>query len=171
MCCKLMAIAEIAKPRQSWCPHADPGNGCRIYPGRPSECRAFNCGYLVEARFGEHWRPTTSRMVIVTEGPEKLTVIHVDAGRPDAWRREPYYSEIKQWAMTALPVGGQVIIQQRTTAFVVLPDRDKEVGTIGDDQVVVTRQDVSARGLVYDAFVMDKSDPRLDAIRSKVEAP
>ena len=35
LCCKVMAIEELAKPVGTWCPHCKPGRGCRIYPDRP----------------------------------------------------------------------------------------------------------------------------------------
>ena len=37
LCCKLLAIAELNKPIDTWCPHARPGRGgCSIYPDRPT---------------------------------------------------------------------------------------------------------------------------------------
>ena len=52
LCCKVMAIEQLAKPASAWCPHCKPGRGCRIYADRPAECRAFSCLWLVNDRLG-----------------------------------------------------------------------------------------------------------------------
>ncbi len=44
---------------------------------------------------GDHWKPAKSRMVItLATGPNRLTVL-VDPDRPDVWRKDPYFSDIK----------------------------------------------------------------------------
>jgi len=36
LCCKAMAIAELATTAGSWCRHCKPGQGCAIYAERPA---------------------------------------------------------------------------------------------------------------------------------------
>jgi hypothetical protein len=31
MCCKLLSVEPLNKPRQQWCSHCDIGVGCEIY--------------------------------------------------------------------------------------------------------------------------------------------
>ena len=95
-----MGVKQIAKPRNVWCIHCAVGRGCKIYEERPQTCRDYDCRYLTDSQLPEAWRPTVSKMVV--NGDPKRVVIQVDADQPDAWRREPYYSTIKQWARAAL---------------------------------------------------------------------
>ena len=57
LCCRVLAVQEIDKPRGKWCEHAC-GKGCAIYDKRPTQCREFECVWrlvdLPEAHPG--WR-------------------------------------------------------------------------------------------------------------------
>jgi len=98
LCCKVMAIEEFAKPVSAWCPHCKPGRGCQIYPDRPAECRSFRCLWLVNDLLDQHWKPSKSRFVLTTS--EDGIEVRCDPGFPDAWRKEPFRSEIRQWAIS-----------------------------------------------------------------------
>ena len=124
LCCKIMGVKQIDKPRNVWCRHCDVGVGCRIYEERPQTCRDYDCRYLIDPRLPEAWRPTTAKMV-VNKDPTRV-VIQVDPHRPDAWRREPYYSTIKQWARAARP-GWPVFVCIGERTIAVYPDREKDV--------------------------------------------
>jgi hypothetical protein len=135
LCCKVMAIEEVAKPASSWCQHCKPGRGYLIYAKRPTECQTFNCLWLVDDLLDEHWKPNRSKLVLTTsqDGIE----IRCDPGFPDAWRREPFRSEIHEWAvsgeiddMTVL-----VIVGQKMT--LVTPDREFDLGVVRPDQRIV----------------------------------
>ena len=128
MCCKLMWVEELNKARQKWCEHCRIGVGCEIYYRRPDECRSFHCNYLLDAHLGEHWAPKVSRMVVTYRTDQRQLTIHVDAGRVDIWRREPYHGEIRQWARAIAQGGGQVLVRQGPDLIVLLPDRDKNSG-------------------------------------------
>lgn len=91
MCCKLFKIEEFEKPADVWCPHCDKGKGCKIYrkENYPKSCGEFQCLWKFE--IGEMKdRPDKSKVVLYTgplpEGVLQLQV-HVDVGRPDAWRK------------------------------------------------------------------------------------
>ena len=97
-CCKLFAIAELAKPRGTWCVHCKPGNGgCGIYDERPGECRAFYCSWLT-GDLPPEWEPQRSKMVATASGSENGAsvdaIITVDPAYPNRWREEPYYTHI-----------------------------------------------------------------------------
>src|SRR6185369_2336870 len=98
LCCKVMAIEQLAKPAGAWCRHCKPGRGCQIYADRPDECRSFNCFWLVNDRLDEHWRPSKSKLVLTTS--EDGIEVRCDPGFPDAWRKEPFRSEIREWALS-----------------------------------------------------------------------
>ncbi len=162
LCCKLLSVQELDKPQVEWCVHCDIGVGCKIYQQRPTQCRTFYCGYLLNGDFGEHWKPSRSRMVISFELDINRVAIHVDPGRVGAWRKEPYYSEIKHWAVTGAKTRGQVIVWQGRDAIAVMPDRDKFLGPVREDQFIVTSRKRGPKGIELDVMVVDKDDPIMD---------
>jgi hypothetical protein len=128
MCCKLLKVDELAKPRQEWCSHCDIGVGCKIYDTKPSECSKFLCGWIANANISDVWKPSDCRMVLTHEPSAGQFVIHVDASRGDVWRREPFYSEIKRWSAVALNNGMRLFVFQGLETVAVLPDREINLG-------------------------------------------
>jgi Fe-S-cluster containining protein len=143
LCCKLPRIDAVDKPAGTWCRHCAPGRGgCTIYDSRPSSCRAFHCGWIVDADLGPEWRPLTSKMIAVLEQAGRRIAVHVDPSYPDAWRRQPYYRQLKRWSQEAVEVRRQVIIHIRRKAIVILPDRDIDLGDVlPDEQIWVGAHD------------------------------
>ena len=43
VCCEVLEIPAINKPKKTICPNVCDGGGCSIYQERPSECRTFQC--------------------------------------------------------------------------------------------------------------------------------
>jgi len=154
LCCKLIGVTELDKPKGIWCKHCDVGVGCKIYANRPAECRAFHCGYLVNDRLGEHWKPSRSKMVVTTDGPS--VTIYVDPGRPGAWRVEPFQSELKHLAQQAMRDNAQILVQQGKNTIVILPDGEKNIGVLSDDQAVVTAESAGPSGAQFEAKSLDQ---------------
>ena len=169
LCCKLLSITALGKARQKWCEHCDIGTGCRVYSDRPRECKAFYCGYLLNQEIGEHWKPSKSRMVLDYEADANRIVVHVDKDRSDSWRREPYVSEIKRWAIASAQHAGQVVVWQGLDAVVVLPDGEKNIGRVKDDQIIIIAEKMGLAGPVYDVIVMEKDDPRLQQLKNQAQ--
>jgi hypothetical protein len=124
LCCKVIGVNQLKKPRGVACRHATEGKGCAIHPMRPQECRAYTCRFQADRTLGEEWRPSECGLVINTD-PRRV-VVNVDADRPDAWRQEPYYSTIKRWSRNALP-GWPVFVSIADEVIAVYPDRDVKV--------------------------------------------
>ncbi len=122
------------------------------------ECAAFQCGYIVEPGLDERWKPAESRLVLWSTGDTMF--VHVDPQRPDAWKREPYYANIKQWAIDALAVGAQVTVQIGSRVIMILPDRDVDLGVVSSDEIAVTTRIQTPRGVRYDALKLNRNDPR-----------
>ena len=106
MCCKLPPIAALGKPADRWCTHCRPGKGCTIYESRPQPCRSFGCSWLAVPAVGDHWYPLKSKMVVqiaevADDNYDVFVDVHVDKGAPDAWRAEPYYSELQRMSAAA----------------------------------------------------------------------
>jgi hypothetical protein len=96
LCCKLPYVHELNKSIDTWCPHARPGRGgCSIYATRPTTCRAYVCGWLAGVG-GDEWFPARCKMTLTDNAQGHL--VTVDPAFPNAWRREPYYSQILAWA-------------------------------------------------------------------------
>jgi hypothetical protein len=127
LCCKVIGVKALEKPMGVWCQHCAPKGGCAIYAERPDECRNFDCGYLLEPSLGPEWKPSESKIVLLTENEGRRIVAHIDTQRPDAWKREPFYSTLKQWARDGAPTGAQVVVAIGPRRIAILPDRDVEL--------------------------------------------
>jgi hypothetical protein len=164
LCCKVIAIIELGKPAGSWCRHCAPGTGCAIYAERPGECRTFNCAWLTWADLPDDWKPERSRIVLVFHADGNRMIANVDPQRPGAWRAEPYYGQLKAWARRAVPRGGQVLacIGQRT--HFILPDRDVDLGIVGDDDRILVRETTTPRGIILEPLKISRDDPRASGV-------
>ncbi len=164
MCCKLLGIQELAKPRLTWCSHCKIGAGCGIYADRPQECADFYCAWLVNASLGPEWRPVDAKMVISFDTSANRVVVHVDPARGDAWRKAPHYAQIKRMAAQALSRQGHLLVWQGYNAFVVLPDKDVNLGAIDVNAIIVVSEDRTAQGASYNAAAYAPDDPKLAAM-------
>jgi uncharacterized protein len=137
-CCKTLSIdaPELQKPMDRWCEHCAPGKGgCRVYIERPNICKAFACGWLLNANIDEAWWPARSKIVIHYHriGPEIICSFIVDASYPHRWREEPFYSDIKRAALAGLSQrdAGHFLVHVEIgeRKILILPSREIEVGT------------------------------------------
>lgn len=108
LCCRLLAIPEIDKPSGKWCPDCKPGKGCQIYDSRPEPCRGWSCLWLLTQQSDKpddmpemppELRPDRCKVIFDTghEGAENALFVHVDPGRPDAWKEPPVMRLIDRW--------------------------------------------------------------------------
>ena len=99
LCCKLLAVPAIDKPRGQWCKHCTPGQGCKIYEQRPEVCRDWNCGWQIWPWLGEEWHPLRCGIVInpnLSLDPDHSAIdFHVDPADPDRWRKPEYLSQLR----------------------------------------------------------------------------
>ena len=135
LCCKVLEIEALAKPAGSWCPHCKPGRGCLIYPSRPAECRAFSCLWLINDLLGQHWKPSKSRIVLTTS--EDGIEVRCDPGFPDAWRKEPFRSEIHQWAVSGEAHDVTVIVIIGERIILIGSGREFDLGIVQPDERIV----------------------------------
>jgi hypothetical protein len=109
LCCKLPSVLEIDKHIDEWCKHCRPGKGgCTIYEQRPQACKKFTCGWL-EGKLGDEWFPAKCKMYVTAGPPNERFRVIVDPAFPDAWRREPHYSQLKAIAPILIRVGRRFI--------------------------------------------------------------
>lgn len=161
MCCKLLSIAELEKPRAVWCPHCDRKRGCKTYDARPEPCRSFYCGWRRIADLDDRWKPSQAKLLVNYEPAHSRIAIHVDPDRPDAWRVEPFYSAIKRWSAQAESEGGTLVIWAGPRVIVVSPHVERDLGHARDDQYILPVLSQSARGPMRDFILVEADDPRL----------
>lgn len=156
LCCKIMAIPELNKPKDSWCDHVIRKQGCGIYETRPHSCRAFKCLWLADPRLPPDWKPSKSKFVMVEREAELL--VHVDSNSPGAWRAEPYLSGLRAMAAKGQEQGALVVIIERGKSTVLLANRDVPVGALQEDERIVSGYVATPSGPRFEVKVMKASD-------------
>jgi hypothetical protein len=160
-----MTVEELRKPNGQWCPHCVKGRGCAIYSDRPNECRRFQCGYLLWPALGEHWLPARSKLVVAFKPDGREIVVHVDPGVPNAWRAEPYYSEIRNMAGHAAGKAYTIFVQIRRRMIAVFPDREVDLGVVAGDEVIAIHEVTGPGTRRRDAVKLKADDPRINGLR------
>jgi hypothetical protein len=153
LCCKVMAIEELAKPAGSWCRHCRPGRGCLIYPDRPVECRTFSCLWLINEHLDPRWKPSRSKLVLTTS--EDGIEVRCDPGFPGAWRKQPFRSEIHQWAVSGETEDMTVVVIVGQKMILVASDREFDLGIVQPDERIVRELEGTR---VVNASVVKASD-------------
>jgi len=147
LCCKVLSIPELDKPKDKWCPNFVAGTGCGIYAERPGSCRNFACRWLVDATLGPEWKPNLCKMVLdVKPG---LLVVHADPAVSKPWRAEPYNSILKALAVQGLNSGTVVMVMERGRSIALLPDREEDLGVIGPGARLQVAREATAQGLQW----------------------
>ena len=150
LCCKVMRVDVLNKPGGKWCQHCKIGEGCGIHEMRPDECRAFYCGYLTYPVFDERWKPSVAHLLARMDSGSGWVGIHVDPQRPDAWRREPYYSGIKEMAKKAQKSQLVVMVFIGKRVWAVYPDKDVDLGEAKKGYKTIRRQLLTPNGPRYE---------------------
>jgi len=164
LCCRVLGVDEFSKPPGAACPNCVEESGCKIYPTRPGQCRDFYCGFLVMKDLDEQWRPAVSKLILVFDGEDNRVRVHVDPDYPDAWRAEPYYSKLKQWAVVAAPHRTQIIVRIQDHVIAILPDRDIDLGILEQGDVIVTEETETPDGVRLNILKVPEQDPRAAAL-------
>jgi hypothetical protein len=145
MCCKLLEIDELAKPAGVWCRHVALGRGCSIYETRPEPCRAFRCYWINQPKLDDAWKPDRSGLLLRDVGSGVL-LVEVEPSKPDAWRRQPYYAQLKRWSLQTLNGHGLVVVKVQGAATLVLPDADLPIGKVADTDTISVAYEIHGGG-------------------------
>jgi len=106
LCCTVVPVAEIEKPRNSPCQHLAHG-GCGIYAFRPRSCKTWSCAWLVTPTMNASWRPDRCHIVIDVMTDHVLVTPH-GTGRSEAievgqiWLEEGYDHLVASERMDAI---------------------------------------------------------------------
>lgn len=150
LCCKVYDVPSLGKPAGTWCSHCKPGRGCAIHDTRPQHCRSFYCLWMTQSWLGPEWKPDRAKMALSVDPATNFLFVQVDPGAAQAWRGEPYYRNLKQWAAGAVGRGRHVIVFHNKSATVILPDRDVPLGVMAAGDRIVTRERRTPAGTVLD---------------------
>lgn len=152
ICCKVMRVDSLGKPGGTWCKNCKIGEGCGIHEERPPECRAFFCGYLSYPAFDEQWKPSVAHLLVRMDAVSGWIGIHVDPQRPDAWRREPYYSGLKEMAKKAQTSKSKLVVMVfiGRRRWIVYPDKDVDLGEAKKGHKTIRRRIDTPEGPRYE---------------------
>jgi hypothetical protein len=152
LCCKVLRIPELDKPKDHWCPNFAAGAGCSIYPDRPPSCRDFVCRWLVDPSMGPEWKPSLCKLVLDTK--PGFLIVHADPSVSKPWRQEPYYSVLKRLAAQGLPLNTLVMAMERRRSIVILPDREVDMGILDSGDRIALDRIQTPSGLEWRVRVM-----------------
>ena len=147
LCCKVYDVPALAKPMGQWCGHCRPGRGCGIHETRPQHCRSFHCLWMTENWLGPEWKPERSKMVLTLDPVNRFLLVQVDPGQAGAWKREPYYAQLKAWSAAAVRERRHIVVFVNKSATVILPDRDQAIGPIEPGDRIVARESATPNGM------------------------
>ena len=157
MCCKLPYIAELQKPVGVWCKHIVLGRGCGIYDERPHSCRSFFCLWMLNPTLGPEWKPERAKFMLHPQGNSGNLQVSVDQNFPTAWTKEPYYSEINRWAREGAERGSFVFVRIGARIIVVLPDGERDLGPVGQDDGIQVIRRMTPAGFEYAVEVVRRT--------------
>jgi hypothetical protein len=125
MCCKIMGVTELEKPRDTNCKFCAKGRGCTIYSNRPESCKNFECLWLqsqspdVPYTFGPELRPDRCRVVMYPTTSGKGVIANVDPMRPNAWQHpnvQRILDAFKPIGPVVIAIGSKRIVGGKMTA-------------------------------------------------------
>lgn len=143
LCCKVYDVPAVGSVAGTWCRHCVPGRGCGIHATRPDHCRAFFCLWMTQDFLGPEWKPDKARFVLTMDPASQWLFAQVDPGAPQAWRKEPYFSQFRRWAAAG---GRPVVVFVNRSATVVLADGETALGALAPDERVVVRVEETLSG-------------------------
>lgn len=132
-----MAVADLGKPAHQWCVHNVPRKGCGIWGSHPEACKVWQCGWILMPHLDERWKPERCGFVIRTRFQIQQLVIDVDPAKPNAWRQEPFFSEIHRWARNAPATGQQIVVCVGRREILIFPEEDIDAGELPEGEGAV----------------------------------
>ena len=74
------------------------------------------------------WKPERSKIVLTRFPGNGFIYAQVDPGSPQAWRKAPYYDDMRGWAKLLLNDGCHVIVFVNDEATLIMPDDSIALG-------------------------------------------
>ena len=130
LCCKVMAVDELAKPVGVLCPHVRAGSGCGIYETRPHACRTFECVWLMDEEMPHRFRSDQPKVVLDQDATGDWLVARCDPANPNAWRRNPIYAALKGRAQDTWGTGRIAPATAGRRTWLITPREDVDLGEV-----------------------------------------
>ncbi len=124
LCCKVYDIDDFEKKAGKLCHNVRSEGGCGVWGLHPKTCQEFKCLWLRHDDMDGRWRPDVAGFVLRLEPNGTTLDIDVDHDRPDAWRQEPYYSQMKKWSEVMPRNEGLVVVYAPEGLYVITPQED-----------------------------------------------
>jgi len=97
--------------------------------------------------------------VITIFPPNGFIYVQVDPGAPSAWRKQPYYDQLRRWAKNNLPKGICVVVFVNDVATVIMPDRDVPLGAMKSTDGISVRRNLASGSAAYEVTVIPAPPP------------
>jgi hypothetical protein len=82
-----------------------------------------------------HWKPNKSKLVLTTS--EDGIEVRCDPGFPDAWRKEPFRTEIREWALSGETLDMTIVVIIGQRMILVTPELEFDLGLVQPDERIV----------------------------------
>ena len=112
--------------------------------------------------WGRSGAPNRCKMFLRLEG--NLIALHVDPNDPTAWRREPYFQQLKEFASKAVDSKQQVVVYIKDRVIVIFPNREIDLGTMNPGDQLVVKRGIGPHGRDWKAYIEKGTGPK--ALRS-----
>jgi Fe-S-cluster containining protein len=159
MCCKLFHIPAVEKPAGKWCRHWAAGAGCSIHPNRPAQCREFFCLWMTDISLADIWKPERSRIVLSIFPGNGFLYAQVDAASPQAWRKQPYFDDLRRMAAALQELNRRVIVFVGENATLVTPQGATPLGRMSPDDTFVVEPAFGPDGPTFRVSRTQALDP------------
>jgi hypothetical protein len=90
---------------------------------------------------------------------DNLIALHVDPSDPTAWRRQPYFQQLKQFATKAVDTKQQVVVYIDKRVIVIFPNKEVEVGTMNPGDQLVVKRGIGPLGRDWKAYIEKGASP------------
>jgi uncharacterized protein len=117
LCCTVMGVPELKKRPWDRCPHVAAGAGCTIYAERPTGCRTFVCGWLLDPDMGPELKPENCH-VLFYQRNEQHIMAACDPAHPGAWREPTVRAFMHQLARSLAPDRRVILMDKGQVWFV-----------------------------------------------------
>jgi hypothetical protein len=99
-----------------------------VFVTEPSKPAGYQCLWTLAGPLDERWRPDRAGFLLQAGRVEGEVEIVVDPDRPDSWRLQPYYSQIKLISDVGRGGAPRVLVLTQGRVIVVFPETDIDLG-------------------------------------------
>jgi hypothetical protein len=92
-------------------------------------------------------------MVLYVEGDRNLLAVRVDPSDASAWRRDPYYRQLKEFAVKNADGKYRVIVYVKNRVIVILPNKDLDLGMMQPGDQLLIRETRGPNGRDWNAVL------------------